>query len=82
MSSNKNFNPLPESEWRKSALSENANNMDFVPTQRTAKAWWVRWSCIEDKRPFLVRLLRSIRFSPKVNLKGVHGGEVKGGTEF
>jgi hypothetical protein len=79
---NKNFNPLPESEWRKSEQSENANNMDFAPTPRTDRAWWVRWSGIEDKRPFLVRLLRSVRFSPKVNLKGVHGGEIKGGTDF
>jgi len=75
---NKNFNPLPESEWRKSALSENVGSTVLKATPRIVE----RNEKPPDNRPFIVRLLCSIRITPKVNLKGVHGADIKGGTDF
>jgi hypothetical protein len=78
MSSNKNFNPLPESEWRKSAQSENVGSTGLKATPKIAESH----EKPVDHRPFIVRLLSSIRLSPKINLKGLHGVQVKGGTDF
>lgn len=36
---------------------------------------------VDDRAP-IVRLLTSIRITPKLNLKGLHGVEVKGNLKF
>jgi hypothetical protein len=69
---------LTDREWSKSGLPRPGASTDCgrIPAivERNEKP--------VDNRPFIVRLLCSIRISPKVNLKGVHGVEIKGGTDL
>jgi hypothetical protein len=79
---------LTAGEWSKSASPRPGANTECGQTQRTVEMShkeWLQYDPNEkppDNRPFIVRLLASIRISPKVNLKGVHGAEIKGGTDF
>jgi hypothetical protein len=69
---------LTDREWSKSGSPRPGANTDCgrIPAivERNEKP--------VDHRPFIVRLLCSIRISPKINLKGVHGVEIKGGTDL
>lgn len=51
------------------------------------KPWWLRHACTKpvrvDRRPFLVRLARSVQLVAKGSLKkGLTYLGIKGGTEF
>jgi len=49
------------------------------------KAWWLRLvkpSPVVDKRPFLIRLLESVRLVVRGNRSGVTYVGIKGGADF
>ena len=49
------------------------------------KAWWLNLrkpSVAVDKRPFLLRLLESVRLVVRLNKRGVSYVGIKGGTDF
>jgi len=49
------------------------------------KAWWLRLAKAtpaEDRRPFLIRLLESVRLVVRLNRRGVSYVGLKGGTDF
>jgi len=49
------------------------------------KAWWLRLAKAtpaEDRRPFLIRLLESVRLVVRLNRRGVSYIGLKGGADF